>query len=155
MKFRAKVIPSGNAAGVEVPAEVMQSLGPESRPPVAITINGHTWRSRVASMRGHHLIGISAANRAAAGIAERDFVDVELQLDSEPREVPLPAELADALNDAPEAKAAFDRMPFGLKRKFLTEIEEAKTLDVRQRRTAKLVANLKRPSDTVKARRSQ
>jgi hypothetical protein len=147
LKFRAAVIPSGNATGVEVPAEVMKALGPEGRPAVAITINGHTWRSRVASMRGQRLIGISAANRRAAGIVEGDIVEVDLELDREPRDVPLPLDLADALDGAPEAKAAFDRLPFGLKRRHVADIEEAKSADVRQRRIGKLVTTLRaRPS---------
>jgi uncharacterized protein YdeI (YjbR/CyaY-like superfamily) len=94
-------------------------------------------------MRGRRLIGISAANRAAAGIADGDVVEVDLQPDREPRDVPLPSDLADALNDAPEARAAFDRLPFGLKRKHVAEIEDAKSLDVRQRRVDKLVAALR------------
>ena len=142
MRFRALVIPSGNATGVEVPAEVMKTLGPEARPPVAITINGHTWRSRVALMRGHCLIGINAANRAAARIVERDIVEVTLQLDIAPRDVFLPSDLVDALNDVAEAKTAFDRLPFGLKRKHAAEIEKAKSGAVRKRRLGKLVATL-------------
>ncbi len=121
----------------------MKTLGPEARPPVAIRINGHTWRSRVALMRGQRLIGVSAANRAAAGIAEGDIVEVDVQLDRESREVAPPSDLAEALNAASEAKAAFDRLPFGLKRKRVAEIDEAKSLEVRQRRIAKLVAALK------------
>jgi Domain of unknown function (DUF1905)/Bacteriocin-protection, YdeI or OmpD-Associated len=143
LKFPAKLVPSGNATGVEVPVKVMTALGPEARPPVAITINGHTWRGRVASMRGQRLIGISGANRAAAGIAEGEIIEVDLQLDREPRDVLLPLDMADALRNAPEAKAAFDRLPFGLKRKHVAEIEEAKSADVRQRRIGKLVAALR------------
>lgn len=143
MKFRAAVIPSGNATGFEVPAEIMKALGPEARPPVAITINGHSWRSRIALMRGQCLVGISAANRAAAGIEEGDVVEVDLQRDDEPREVEPPADLAVALNGSPEARAAFDRLPFGLKRKHVATVEEAKSPEVRQRRIGKLVASLK------------
>lgn len=148
MKFRATLIPSGNATGAEVPVEVMKALGPDARPPVAITINGHTWRSRVALMRGQRLIGVSAANRAAAGIAEGDIVEVDLQLDREPRDVPMPLDLADALNDVPEAKTAFDRLPLGLKRKHAAEIEDARSADVRQRRIGKLVAALRAAHST-------
>jgi hypothetical protein len=79
LKFRATVIPSGNATGVEIPEDVMQALGPQGRPPVMITIDTHTWRSRVAPMRGMKLVGISAANRAAAGIAEGDIVEVDIR----------------------------------------------------------------------------
>ncbi len=120
----------------------MQALGPEARPPVAITINGHMWRSRLARMRGQCLIGISAANRAAACIVMGEIVDVDLELDREPREVCPPPDLLMALNEAPAAKAAFDRLPFGLKRKHVADIEDAKSLEARGRRVAKLVASL-------------
>jgi uncharacterized protein YdeI (YjbR/CyaY-like superfamily) len=139
LKFIAVVIPSGNATGVEVPAAVMQALGPAGRPAVSITVNGHTWRSRVARMRGQTLVGISAANRAASGIAEGDSVEVDLELDAEPREVPQPPDLAAALDADPNARAGFDRLPFGLKRKHVSAIEESKSPQVRQRRIGKLV----------------
>ena len=142
MKFKAKIIPSGNATAVEVPDKVMLALGPEARPPVAITINGHTWRSRVAAMRGLKLIGISAANRAAAGVNEGDTVEVELVLDTAPREVEEPADLAAALKASKSARAAFDALPFGLQQKHVRSIEEAKSPEVRARRIAKLVETL-------------
>jgi antitoxin component of MazEF toxin-antitoxin module len=143
MKFRAQVIPSGNATAVEIPTDVMQVLAFSPRPAIAITINGHSWRSRVALMRGQVLVRISAANRAASGIAEGDVVEVDLQLDTEPRVVPEPPDLAKALNHEPAARAAFDRLPYGLKRKHVAAIEEAKTSAVRQRRITKLVTTMR------------
>ena len=142
MRFRAKLVPSGNATGVEVPDEVMTALGPQARPPISITINGHCWRSRVAAMRGQRLIGISAAHRAAAGIREGDTIDIDVELDEAPREVALPADLTTALGACPDARSAFDRLPFGLKRKHVADIDSAKSPDVRQRRIAKLVATM-------------
>jgi hypothetical protein len=143
MKFRAKVIPSGNATGVEIPPDVMKALGSGPRPLIAVTVNGHTWRSRVALMRGQCLVGISAANRAASGIAEGDVVEVDLQLDAEPRVVPEPPDLAKAMDDDPEARAAFDRLPYGLKRRHVAAIEEAKASEVRQHRIARLVTAMR------------
>jgi hypothetical protein len=142
MKFRAQVIPSGNATGVEVPDNVMQALGPTGRPLVTITINGHTWRSRVAAMRGQHIIGISAANRAAARIGEGDIIEIDVELDEAPRDVAEPADLAEALNKCPQARASFDRLPFGLQQKHVRTIEEARSTEVRERRIGKLIATL-------------
>jgi Bacteriocin-protection, YdeI or OmpD-Associated/Domain of unknown function (DUF1905) len=147
MKFRAKVIPSGNATGIEIPTDVMKALGPGRQPLIAVTINGHTWRTRVAQMRGQCLVGISAANRATAGIAEGEVVGVELKLDTEPRIMPEPPDLAKALNDDPQARVAFDRLPYGLKRKHVSAIEDAKSAEVRQRRIAKLVATMRAGRD--------
>lgn len=143
MTFLAQVIPSGNATGVEVPDDVMQALGPKGRPPVTITINDHTWRSRVAAMRGKRLIGISAAHRAAAKISEGDIVEIDVAIDEAPREVAEPADLADALDDCPQARRSFDRLPFGLRQKHVKTIQEAKSAEVRERRIGKLIATLK------------
>jgi len=142
MKFKARVIPSGNATGVEIPQGVVEALHSGARPPITVTINRHTWRSRVAVMRGQRLIGISAANRVASGIAEGDIVVVDIKLDTAPRVVTQPPDLAKALRHDPEARAAFDRLPFGLKRKYVAAIDEAKTPETRQRRIARLVASM-------------
>ena len=142
MKFKAKVIPAGNATGVEIPKDVVEAMRSGARPPITIAINGHTWRSRVAVMRGKSLVGISAANRVASGIAEGDVVMVDLELDSAPRVVAQPPDLAKALRGKPGAKAAFERLPFGLKRKHVAAIDDSKTEETRQRRIAKLVASL-------------
>ena len=142
MKFRATVIASGNATAVEVPDEVLATLGPEGRPPIVIAINGATWRSRIARMRGQVLIGISAANREAAGIAEGEEVEVDVVLDTAPRTVEEPDDLRTALDAAPAARAAFDALAFGLKGKHVRDIESAKSAEVRSRRIAKLIAAL-------------
>lgn len=142
MKFRATVIPSGNATAVEVPAEVMTALGSEARPPVAITINGTSWRSRVAAMNGLKLIGISAAHREAAGIAEGQEIELDVTLDTAPRTVEEPTDLAATLDASPTARAAFDKLAFGLKGKHVRDIESAKSDEVRARRIAKLVETL-------------
>jgi uncharacterized protein YdeI (YjbR/CyaY-like superfamily) len=78
-----------------------------------------------------------------SGIAEGDIVEVDLKLDNEPRVVPEPLGLAQALNDAPAARPAFDRLPYGLKRKHVAAIEEAKASEVRLRRIAKLVTTIR------------
>jgi hypothetical protein len=147
MTFKAKVIPSGNATAVEVPKAVMEALASGARPPVAVSINGHTWRSRVAAMRGMSLVGISAANRSASGISEGDLVEVRLELDAEPRTVVEPPDLSLALNGSKRARAAFDKLPFGLQRKHVASIEEAKSSETRQRRLSKLVGDLEKSAN--------
>ncbi len=142
MKFKAKIVPSGNATAVEVPNTVMEKLNAGSRPLVVVAINGHTWRSRVAAMRGMHLIGISAANRKASAISEGDLVEVLVELDAEPRVVEEPEDVAFALDKRKALRTAFEALPFGLRRKYIVGIEEAKSPETRLRRIAKLVGEL-------------
>jgi hypothetical protein len=142
-KFQAKVAPSGNATAVEVPKDGIESFGAGARPPVAISINGHRWRSRIAVKDGKYLVGISAANRRASSISVGDLVEVLVALDEAPRRVVEPTDVSEALNKDQRARAAFDRLPFGLQRKHVAAIENAKSLQTRQRRIAKLVSDLR------------
>lgn len=143
MKFRSQVEPPEPMRGLEVPPEVVTALGDGARPPVTITINGHSWRSRIALMRGRHLIGLSKANRAAAGIEIGDEVEVEVELDTEPREVVEPADFARALDADPEARAAYDALSHSRKREHVLAIEGAKKPETRQRRIEKAIASLR------------
>ena len=145
MKFQAEVILSGNATAVEIPTEVMAARARDPRPfiPYVVRMDGDRWRGRVARKRGHCLVGISAANRAASGIARGEVVEVDLELDTEPRVVPEPADLATALHADPEARAAFECLWYGLRRKHVAAIKEAKSSEVRQRRIARLVTTMR------------
>src|SRR3954465_14231783 len=67
--FETTVAATGNNTGIEVPPEVIEQLGAGKRPPVLVDVNGYQYRSTAAVMGGRHLIGISAAVRAATGPA--------------------------------------------------------------------------------------
>ena len=137
MRFRTTIELGGRTAtGLEVPAEVVEALGVGKKPPVRVTIGGHTYRSTVAVMGGRYLLPLSAENRAAAGVAAGDEVDVDLELDSEPREVAVPADLAAALAEDDAAREAFQRLSYSHRRRHVLAIEEAKTPETRQRRIA-------------------
>ncbi|HET8874214.1 MAG TPA: YdeI/OmpD-associated family protein [Gaiellaceae bacterium] len=143
MKFRTTVEPPEPTRGLEVPSEVVESLGQGKRPPVTITINGHSWRSRVAIMRGRYLLGLSNANRRAAGVEIGDEVEVELEFDPEPRVVTEPADFARALGADPIARAAYERLPDGRKREHVRTIESAKKPETRRGRIEKALAALR------------
>ena len=53
MKFTATLELHGKTAtGIEVPEDVVTGLGAGKRPPVRVTINGHTYRSTIAAYNG-------------------------------------------------------------------------------------------------------
>jgi bacteriocin resistance YdeI/OmpD-like protein/uncharacterized protein DUF1905 len=143
MKFRSHVEPPEPMRGLEVPPEVVEALGGGKRPPVTITINGHSWKSRVAIMRGRYLLGLSNANRQAAGVVTGDQVEVEVELDAGLRVVAEPADLARALDADPVARTAYDRLSDSRKREHVRAIESAKKPQTRQRRIDKAVAMLR------------
>ena len=143
MKFRSHVEPPEPMRGLEVPPEVVEALGGGKRPAVTITINGHSWKSRMAIMRGRYLLGLSNANRQAAGVATGDQVEVEVEIDAEPRVVAEPADFARALDADPVARAAYDRLSYGHKREHVLAIESAKKPETRRRRIDKALAMLR------------
>jgi hypothetical protein len=143
MKFRSEVEPPQPMHGLEVPAAVIEALGDGERPPVVITINGHSWRSRIAKMRGRYLIGFSKANRAAAGVDTGAEVEVEVMLDTEPRVVAEPEDLTAALDTDPAARAAWDDLAPSHRRHHVHAIEGAKKAETRARRIAKTIAELR------------
>ena len=143
-RFRTTIELGGKTAtGLEVPADVVEALGRGKRPPVRVTIRGHTYRSTVAVMGGAYFLPLSAEHRTSAGVAAGDEVEVELELDDEPRKVEVPADLAEALAGDPEAKAFFEGISYSKQRWFTESITGAKKPDTRQRRVEKAVAMLR------------
>jgi hypothetical protein len=143
--FRATIRLGGKTAtGIPVPAEVVERLGTGRRPPVRVTIgDGYSYRSTVATMGGEFMLPLSAEHRAGAAVAAGDQVDVRLELDTEPREVTVPADVAAALDAEPDARSSFDDLSYSRKLAHILPIEQAKTSETRQRRIDKAVATLR------------
>jgi hypothetical protein len=143
MKFRAVLQLHGKTAtGFEVPAEVVDGLGGGRRPAVQVTIGSHTWRSTIAPRGGIYLLGVSAENRELAGVNAGDELDVELVLDTAPREVDVPDDFASALKAVPGLRQAFDALAFTHRKEHVRAIEDAKTAETRARRISKAVEKL-------------
>ena len=70
-------------------------------------------------------------------------MDVVIELDTEPREVAVPPDVAELLDKDPVAKAYFDMMSYSNKRRVIIPIEEAKTPETRTRRIEKTMAGLR------------
>jgi hypothetical protein len=121
----------------------VEALGGGKRPAVTITINGHSWKSRVAIMRGRYLLGLSNANRNTAGVVTGDEVEVEVDIDAEPRVVVEPADFARALDADPVARTAYDRLSYSHKREHVLAIESAKKAETRIRLIEKALAMLR------------
>ena len=144
MRFHTTILQSGKTAtGIRVPDEVVEALGPGKRPAVRVTIRGYTYRSTVAVMGGAYMVGVNADNRAGAGVAGGDEVDVDIELDTAPRDVTVPDDLARALDDEPDARRTFDGLSYSNKSWHVYQVEGAKTDETRQRRIQKSIEALR------------
>jgi Bacteriocin-protection, YdeI or OmpD-Associated/Domain of unknown function (DUF1905) len=143
MRFHSTVTLGGKTAtGIEVPEEVVIGLGRGKRPPVRVMLGDYSYRTTVAPMGGSYWIPLSAEHRGGAGLAAGDEVEVEIEVDDEPRVVDLPADLATALDQNPAARRAFDALSYSHQRQHVLAVEEAKRPETRQRRIEKAVADL-------------
>ena len=143
MKFRGIVELNGKTAtGIPVAEDVVAGLGGGKRPKVRVTINGYGYQSSVGSLGGRFMLPVSAQIRAEAKIAAGDDVEVDVVLDTEPREVSVPADLAAALDGEPSVRDAFGRLPYSHQLRYVTVVEDAKTPETRQRRIDKTISAL-------------
>jgi hypothetical protein len=142
MRFRAEVETNGRTAtGIRVPAEVVAGLDAGKRVPVTVTINGYTYRTTVAPYTGMYLIPLSAENREGAGVRAGEVVDVDIERDTAPRAVTVPADLAEAL-DAAGVRATFDGLSFTRRKEYVVAVEGAKKPETRRARIERAVAEL-------------
>lgn len=144
MRFRATILTTGKtAAGIAIPDEVVEGLGSGRRAPVRVTVNGHTYRSSLATVNGQTMVGISAENREKAGVEGGQTVDVDIEVDTQKREVTLAPDFAEALDREPEARRFFDSLTYSVQGWHTQSVEGAKTPETRQRRIEKSVAMLR------------
>lgn len=143
MKFTTTLRGSGNKVGIEVPEDVVRALDAGKRPPVIVTVNGKSYRSSIAVMGGLNMIGISAANRDLTGTAAGDTVEVDLELDTQPRIIDVPADLAAALDAEPDAKTFYETLSYSSQRRYVEPLADSKTAETRTRRITKVVDDLK------------
>ena len=135
-RFRAELKRRGPGNFVDIPFDPREVFG-EARPPVRGTVNGYPFRGRIAKYGGRYMLGFRRELREGAGIAEGDTIDLDVELDTEPREVEVPPDLASALDD--ETRAAFERMSYSHRKDYVDWITEAKRPETRERRVAKAI----------------
>jgi hypothetical protein len=144
MKFRTTIKQGDKTAtGIQIPDDVIEALGAGRKPPVKMTVNGYVYRSTVATVDGNFMVGFNADHRAASGLKGGDEVDVEVEVDTQPRVVDVPDDLRAALDAEPDARATFDRLSNSLKGYHVSQVTGAKTDETRQRRIERSVSVLR------------
>lgn len=143
-RFTATLADSGRGGGhwVELPFDPRVAFG-EARAPVRGTVNGTPIRSRTMIYGGRPYLGLTAAVRAAAGVATGDVVRVVLERDDEPRVVDVPPALAAALAGDAAARATFDALAPTHRREYAEWIAEAKREETRARRVERALVMLR------------
>ncbi len=91
-RFEGTLEQHGSGTLLEVPFDVRAVFG-KARAPVRGTVNGHPFRTTVATYGGRYFLGFRREIREAAGSTTAIGSAVVLELDDEPRTVEVPEEL--------------------------------------------------------------
>lgn len=140
-KFKTKVMQAEgmDATGITVPAAVVEKFGQGKKPKVTVSLKGYAYRSTIFFMGGKFMLPLAKEHRYAAGVKPGETVEITLELDTAPREVEVPDDLAAALKKA-KARAAFDALSFTHRKEHVRAILEAKKPETRTSRIEKAVA---------------
>ncbi len=144
LQLTATLVPRGPAAAVILDEEQIAAIGDGAkRFPVVATVNGYTWRTTVTRMHGEFVLGFSREVRDGAGVDAGDKLVVDVELDTEPRQVEVPESLATALAGDPAAKGAFEALAYTHRKEYARWIEQARREETRHRRVAQALQMLR------------
>ena len=129
----------GGGHVVAIADDVAASLGLKQHSRVRGTIAGTPYRSSIARYGGVTYLGVHKATVEKGGLAIGDSVEVTIELDTEPREIDIPAELQSALEANAKAKTAWDALSPSHKREHARAVADAKKPATRVRRIEKTI----------------
>jgi hypothetical protein len=124
---------------VDVPAEISRAVGRARVPVVVRFARGAPFRATLQpSGGGRHRLFLNGEMRAAAGVKLGDRVSLEVRVDRAMREVPIPPDLREALEEE-GMLAAWTSMPPGMREHIVRWIEKAVHESTREKRVVRAV----------------
>lgn len=147
MRFKGVLTPTPRGGGgclVTVPREVAAKLGLKGMPKIAAVIAGHPYRGSLMPMGdGTYCLGVLKSIQEAVGVEFGDFITVDLELDTTPRVMEPPPDLAKAIAGNRAMAANWEKLSFTNKKEMAFSLTEAKKPETRERRLAAVLAKLR------------
>ena len=148
VKFKGVLTATPRGGGgtlIPIPKEVAAKLGGlKGMPKVQAVIAGTPYRGSLMPMGdGTYCLGVLKSIQEAAGVGQGDTIAVELELDTAPRTVAMPADLAKAIKGDKKAAAAWEALSYTNKKEMALGIDGAKRPETRERRLAQAIESLR------------
>ena len=135
----------GGGTLVPIPREVATELGLKGMPKIQAVIAGTPYRGSLMPMGdGTYCLGVLKSIQEAAGVGLGDTIEVLLELDTAPRTVEPPADLATVLAKDKKAAAAWENLSFTDRKELALGLTSAKKPETRRRRLAAALERLRR-----------
>lgn len=144
-QFSATIYKLGINPCVEVPLRVSRAFGKRGYIPVAGRLIGKPFLANlVPTGEGRHRLFINGEMRESAQVDVGSRIAVVLHVDSRPRRVPIPKELARALRSNRDVKAAWELLIPSRQKEILRYLNCAKRPGTLQRNIQKVIALLRK-----------
>ena len=140
--FKATIVRDGSMCFIPLTFDPKSLFG-KVRAPVKVTLNGYTYRSTIAAMGGPPCIPLRRSNREAAGLEGGETIEVRVALDTDKREVKLPADFLKALKATPPAWERWRELSYSHQREHVEAIQDAKKPATRVRRIGRAVRKIR------------
>jgi hypothetical protein len=145
--FKGKLTATPRGGGgclIPVPREAAAKLGLKGMPKIQAVIAGQPYRGSLMPMGdGTYCLGVLKSIQEAAGVSFGDTVNVTLELDTAPRVVEPPPDLARAIAGDNKMAASWEKLSFTNKKEMALSLTEAKKPETRERRLAAALAKLR------------
>lgn len=140
--FKTIIKAFGNNTGIVVPEVNLLELKAGKKPPVKVNVNGYEYQSTIASMSGYYLIPLSKEHRLLSVLKGNDEVDVILTLESKDRNVDIPFELIQILNEN-NLLDLFEKQSYSNRKEMVRLVVDSKKEDTKIKRLNQIVNQLK------------
>jgi hypothetical protein len=128
---------------LSIPLEISTTFNSRGQVRVKGTINGYPFHNTALPMGdGSHYLVVGKSIRDQIGASQGDSVKVMLELDLEERQVDIPEDLLQALDNLPQARDGFNQLAYSQKKIYVDWILSARQEATRQRRVEKALALL-------------
>lgn len=128
---------------IEFPYNIFKEFGKKGQVKVKVYFDGFVYRGSLVKMGHHcHIIGLNKEVRTAINKNVGDKVNVVISEDKEERTVEIPADLNNAFEESPEARAIFEKLSFTHRKEYVVWIISAKKQETRDARILKCVEML-------------
>ena len=143
MLYKGKILQTGKtSAGIIISDEFVERLGGGRKPKVKVKFNDYEYRGSIAFMHGKFWLSVTNETRDKSGVKVDEEVEIDIEPDTAPRTVDVPADFQAALDNNSEAKTAFEKLSYSHKRAHVLPIEAAKKAETRARRIEKSIEML-------------
>jgi hypothetical protein len=136
----------GGGTLVRIPNHVAAELGLKGMPKINAVIAGTPYRGSLMPMGdGTYCLGVLKSIQEAAGVGQGDSITIDIELDTAPRTVAIPIDLAQAMEGDKTAAAAWEALSYTDQKEMAGSLYSAKRRETRERRLAQALETLRKP----------